>query len=61
MEGRKIALDKLWNLLIILIVGEVTTAFHYGFSKLGWLIIGFAAIVLLVSIIAALTKSLEEE
>jgi len=61
MEAKKTALDKLWNLLILLIVGEVSTAFNYGYQKLGWLIVGFGAIVFLTLILFALTKHLEEE
>ena len=61
MEAKKTALDKLWNLLILLIVGEVSTAFNYGYQRLGWLIAGFGAIVLLSLIILSLSKHLEEE
>jgi len=61
LEAKKTALDKLWNLLILLVVGEVSTAFNYGYQKVGWPIAGFGAIVTLTLILLALTKHLEEE
>ena len=61
MEGKKIALEKMWNLLILLIVGEVSTAFHYGYEKVGWLIIGAGVILLLVLVVASLTNHLDRE
>ena len=61
MESIKIALDKLWNILIALIIGEVTTAFHYGYDKLGWLLTGLFMFVILVLIIAGLSYKLAIE
>jgi hypothetical protein len=61
MEGKKIALEKMWNLLILLIVGEVSTAFHYRYEKAGWLIICAGVILLLVLVVASLTNHLDRE
>ena len=61
MEAKKTALDKLWNLLILLIVGEVTTAFHYGREALPWLIAGLGAFILLLIGIALLSSWIERE
>jgi len=59
--SREIALEKLWNIFIALLVGEATTAFHYGWSKAGWLLIGFGAIVFVSLLIAILSRQLDEE
>jgi len=59
--SREIALEKLWNIFIALLVGEVTTAFHYGRDKAGWLLIGFGTIVFVSLLIAILSRQLDEE
>jgi len=61
LEGKKIALEKFWNLLLILLVGEVSTAFHYGKEKLPWLVAGLTAIALLVMVIVFLTLEVDRE
>ncbi len=60
-SSKEIALDKLWNILIALLLGEVTTAFHYGRSKIGWILIGFGAIIFVSLLIAILSRQLDEE
>ena len=60
-RAMEIALDKLWNILIALLIGEVTTAFHYGQKKAVWLIAGFVAIVFLVIVISAISWKLRKE
>lgn len=57
--AKEIALEKLWNILIALLIGEVTTAFHYGKGKLGWLLIGFFAIVFVSLLIAIISLELD--
>ena len=57
--AKEIALEKLWNILIALLVGEVTTAFHYGKEKSGWLLIGFSAIVFVSLLIAIVSLQLD--
>jgi len=57
--AKEIALEKLWNILIALLIGEVTTAFHYGKEKLGWLLIGFFAIVFVSLLIAIISLELD--
>jgi len=61
VKSVEIALDKMWNILIALVIGEVTTAFHYGYEKTGWLLIGFATFVVLVLVIAGLSYKLAVE
>jgi hypothetical protein len=58
-KAAEIALEKLWNILIALLVGEVTTAFHYGKEKLGWLLIGFFSIVFVSLLIAIISFKLD--
>jgi uncharacterized membrane protein YczE len=60
-SSKGIALEKLWNILIALLIGEATTAFHYGWEKAGWLLIGFWAIVFISLLIAILSRRLDEE
>ncbi len=57
--AKEIALEKLWNILIALLVGEVTTAFHYGKGKIDWLLIGFSAIVFVSLLIAIISLKLD--
>lgn len=57
--AKEIALEKLWNILIALLIGEVTTAFHYGEEKSGWLLIGFSAIVFVSLLIAIVSRKLD--
>ena len=57
----EIALEKLWNILIALLIGEVTTAFHYGSEKFGWLLIGLSAIIFVSLLIAILSLKLDRE
>ncbi|SMP07916.1 hypothetical protein SAMN06265339_0528 [Desulfurobacterium pacificum] len=59
--SKEIALEKLWNILIALLIGEVTTAFRYGKQKLGWIIIGFGAIVFTSLLIAVLSYQLDSK
>jgi hypothetical protein len=59
MKAKEIALEKLWNLLILLTVGEVSTAFHYGNKKLGWLLMGLATFVVLIIAIAFLSSHID--
>ena len=61
MEGKKIALEKAWNILLAVLIGEVSTAFHYGKEKAGWLIAGMIAIAFLGIAIAYLTLKLDRE
>ena len=60
-SAKEIALDKLWNILIALIIGETTTAFHYGLKKIGWLLVGFAGFIFLLLLIAILSYQLAQE
>jgi hypothetical protein len=59
VKAKEIALEKLWNLLIALIIGEIATAFHYGMKAKVWLVAGFIAFILLFSGIIWLSKMIE--
>ena len=60
-KSKEITFEKLWNLLILLLVGEVSTAFHYGSEKAGWLLLGIVAIVVILIAIGLVSIKLELE
>jgi len=61
LRETEIALEKAWNFFALLVVGEITMIFHYGFEKLAWVVLGGIAFWVLVLAIAFLSYKLRIE
>ena len=58
---KEIALDKIWNILIALLIGEVGIAYNYKPENLPWLILGLIAILFIIAVIFILSYQISLE